>query len=136
MSYATPADLTAAAAAYSVALPSDADGVARVLNLASRDVDRFLLGVGTFDPTTLTVAQVAALRDATCAQACFRLQQGPDLNLATDDQVAAIGPLSFTARPPARLSAEAAEIVSGVGLFRRSGCAAPSPAPVPVVIYP
>jgi hypothetical protein len=131
--YATPDDLKPVAARYCVSpIPGDTEALG-VLELASRDLDRFLLGVGTFDPLLLTPDQLAALNGATCVQACFRLEQGAELELGLQDNLASVGPLSFSLRDPRRLSPEAAEIVSGVGLYRRSGCAAPSPVPLPVL---
>ena len=131
MSYATLADLRNVAAIYGVLIPSD-DDAQQALDLASHDLDLALLGVGTFDITVLTPTQVDALSDACAIQACFRLQQGGDLMLGTDDGVSAVGAISFSRQTPARLSPEAADRIAGLGLLRRSGCAPPAPPRDPV----
>jgi hypothetical protein len=125
-SYATLEELRVVAAAYQVVVGSD-DEAQRALDLAARDLDLFLIGVGTLDTTQLTDDQADAVSDATCIQACFRIQQTPDLMLGLDDGISSVGPLSFSPRTPARLSPEAEDRVTGLGLLKRSGCAPPPP---------
>lgn len=123
MIYATPEDLAEAAEFYGVSIPSA--NVERVLDLATRDVQRHL--GAQWVPLLLEPEQVEALRDATCAQACFRAGQGGEFALGLDDGLAAIGGVSFSTRTPPRLSAEAAETLAGYGLFVRSGTVEPAP---------
>ena len=130
MSYATVDQLRNVAAIYGVLIPSD-DDAQQALDLASHDLDLALLGVGSFDTSALTATQVDALSDACAIQAAFRIQQGGDLMLGTDDGVSAAGGISFSMRTPARLSPEAADRIAGLGLLKRSGCAPPAPLNVP-----
>ena len=123
-SYATLAQLQAVAATYGVVIASDDEGQ-RALDLASGDLDSFLVGTGPVDTDSLSDEQMDALTDATCIQACFRIAQGGELMLGLDDGVASLGIVSFSLRTPARLSPEASDRVSGIGLLKRSGCAPP-----------
>jgi hypothetical protein len=122
--YATLDDLRPVAAAYAVPLPSDAE-CGRLLELASGDLDRFL--GATYDPAGLEPEQAEALRDAACIQASFRVGMGRDSALGVTDDIASLGSVSFTLRPMPRLSPEAAERVSGLGLVARTLTAAPTP---------
>lgn len=118
MSYATPADLEAAATFYGVTPPPAAQR-ARLLELASADVDRHL--GASYAGLVVLAEQADALRDATAVQALYRAAQGGDLALGLDDGLASVGPLSFSLRTPARFSPEATDLLAGVGLYARSG---------------
>jgi|SRR6266545_3996808 len=107
--YATLADLRLVAADYDVTVPDDAKAL-RALDLASADLDRYLGAPEGFDLTLLTAVQVTALVDATCVQACFRLEQWP-FALGNDDGVTTV---TLSTRTPLRISPEAVERVSNV----------------------
>jgi hypothetical protein len=95
----------------------------RLLEVATRDVQRFL-GFA-WDLALLDADQADALRDATAQQAAFRVAQGLETGLGTDDGLASAGPLNFSLRPVPRFSPEAAERLAGYGLFARSGTVPP-----------
>ena len=116
MTYATVAELALAAEFYGVFAPEPKAAV-RLLERATRDVQTYL--GAEHHPGLLDGEQAAALRDATCAQALYRHEQGNPL--ALDDGLASVGPLSFSMRPAPRFSPEAAEQLAGLGLFARSG---------------
>jgi len=133
--YAVAGDLTVYLASRpDLAAPAD---VEVLLREAEQDVD---IAIGAFpklasglalDPATLTAVQVDALRRATVFAAEFRLETGDELVGATE-YVA--GPLSVAwrgSRPP---GPKVLEALAGHGLYRRSGCAAPSPLP-PLPLY-
>jgi hypothetical protein len=128
VSYATLDQLKATAPAYQVPVPDDPTGQ-RCLDLASHDLDVALIGTGPVDTSTLTTDQLDALADACAIQAIFRLGQGPEMMLQLDDGLASAGGVTFSLRTPARLSPEAADRITGMGLLRRSGCAPPPPPP-------
>lgn len=109
---------------YRVPDPGTSD-LQPVLDAAARDVDRHL--AASYAPGMLPAAQAEALRDATCVQAAFRLEQA-DLLLGADDGIAGIGPITVSLRSPPRFSVEAAERLAGLGLMRRSLTAPPPPA--------
>jgi hypothetical protein len=116
--YATPQDVRAACALYATPAPDDATAE-HLLALAARDVERFL-GTGYADTLDdLTDAQRDALRDATATQAAFRAEMGP-LMLGADDNIASTGNVSFSLRPLPRMSIDAAERLSGLGLIVRA----------------
>lgn len=125
MIYATADDLEQAAEFYGVSIPADTPSRERLLALASRDIARYL--GADWDPLLLEPEQIAALRDATCAQAVFRSGQGGEFFIGLDDGVASVGGLTFSTRTPPRLSVEAAELVAGLGLYARSGTVEPDP---------
>ena len=118
MSYATVPELRVAAQVYGVSLPDD-DACEHLLDLATRDVQRHL--GARWEPLLLLPEQVAALRDGTVAQACFRAGQGGDFALGLDDGVASIGGVTMSLRTPPRFSQEAAEALADLGLYVRSG---------------
>lgn len=127
MSYASIAELRDAAEHYGVTLPSGDAAKQRLLDRAARHVDQFL--GATYDPLDplLEPDQIQALKDGTVAQAAYLAAMGGESALGVDDGIASLGGVSFSVRQPARFSAEAAELLSGVGLFARSGTVEPDP---------
>src|SRR4051794_33455201 len=119
MAYATLADLQTVAADYDVTVPDDTKAL-RALELASRDLDRYLGAEVPFDVALLTAAQTTALVAAAAIQAASRWGPGR-CSRGGDDPAGRVARLLLSARPPLRLSPEAVERVSGVGLFLRSG---------------
>lgn len=128
--YATSADLTAYLQNDGLSVPDGA--VEALLDQAQEDVDRAVgafpkLASGlVFDPTLLAAAQQDALRRATCAAAEYRL--------ATEDEAIGAseflsGPVTLAWRGPRPPGPKVLEALAGHGLFRRSGCAQPTPEP-------
>lgn len=80
--YATVADVESYIVGW---VTDDATALARIIVQAEHDVDS-VLGAWDLDALTglkwsateLAAYEIAALRDATCAQTEYRLQQGPD----------------------------------------------------------
>ena len=119
MRYAEADDLTHWGAFYGVVLPTDRAARETLLDLATADLVRYL---GKAWDLSLLDADVAhSLSNATCVQACFRAGQGPDAMLALEDGITTVGPLAISSRPAARVSVEAVELVTGLGLYARSG---------------
>jgi hypothetical protein len=125
--YADQTRLERVAAVYGVALPDD-QACAWLLEQSTRDLDRYL--GASYVPADLDPEQADALADACALQAAFRVEQGP-LQLGTDDGLAGFGDVSVSMRAVPRLSAEAVERVTGLGLYARSGTI---PAPPVVVV--
>ena len=115
MPYATVEDFMATAAVYGVALPEDPQAV---LDAGQRDTTRYL--GAAYDPAVLLPSQAEALRDASCIQACFRVEMSADM-LGAEDGLASAHGVTFSIRPRPRFSPEAAERLAGHGLYRRSG---------------
>jgi len=125
--YATADDLLPWCAHFGVAFPDDA---ARLLDLATRDVQRHLGAAWVL--SLVDADQRAALVMATAIQAAWRAGQGADSLLGLDDGVSSIGGMSFSVRSAPRFSPQASELLSGLGLFARSGTVAPEVAIVPL----
>jgi hypothetical protein len=116
-----------------VQLPTEEDAVERLLERAERRVDQALgpyplsfAGELKLDPEALTAAQQAALARATCAAAEHELLVGLDFLAGGDDFLS--GDVTVL-RQPIRISPRMIEELTGTGLLRRSGCAAPEPSP-------
>lgn len=98
-SYATVAEFEAYIEGWQT---TNATVLARILERASRDVDRVLgplppLTAGTYaglkvDPTTLLAHEAAALSRATCAQAYHRILRGEGVAAPTRQPVEVAGP--------------------------------------------
>jgi hypothetical protein len=132
--YATEADLEQYLAPNRAARLAPVEDPEGLLRRAERDVDRLLgpyarvAATGLkLDPAALTAAQRAALARATCAAAEFRLMVGEEELVGDTDYVPAT---LVVLRRAGRVSPKAAEELSGHGLVRYSGCAAPTPEPV------
>lgn len=110
---------------------TDAAELARVLERASRDVDAFcgpwdrqddgsIFGDLAANPLGLAAFQVVALRNATAAQALYRIQNGEDWALGGGDLYqSTTGPdFSTTGKRP-RFSPQAQQELQGSGLVIR-----------------
>ena len=131
MAYATAEQLTDYAQMLGVTVPPNPDAL---LDAASRDLDVLLVGTGQLDTSTLDAGQLRALANGCCAQAIFRDRQGPEAVVGEDDGLASAAGVTFSLRPPTRVSPLAVEEVTGHGLFRRAGCAPPPPPPPPSAV--
>ncbi len=119
--YATAADL-----ADWLGLTSPPAGASRMIRAASRDVDQLLLtAVYDVDAAGLptTPAHIAALRDATCAQAEYARGRGDAYGVGAGHiKQASIGSVSFQrggatgGEAPGRYSPQAYEILQQAGL--------------------
>ena len=114
-----------------VDLPGEPEAVERLLEQGQRDVDRALgpypeslPGALKIDPDGLSDAQAAALSRATCAACEFRLMLDAALQVGDEDYL----PATVTVlRRAQTVSPKMLEELSGSGLRRWSGCAAPTP---------
>ncbi len=137
--YALAADLRAYLVArpdLAASLPADVEGLLRE---AEQDVD---IAIGPYpklasglalDPTLLLPGQVDALRRATIFAAEFRLEADDELVGASEFVAGGLAVAWRGGRPP---GPKVLEALAGHGLYRRSGCALPTPVPVPPLVYP
>lgn len=129
-SYIDSAYFTDWAAPFTITDPAE---LARVLERASRDIDRYcgpweqqadgsLFGDLSVNPRGLGPAQINSLRRATAAQAYYRLRNGEDWALGGGDLYDSTTGPDFTAtgRRP-RVSPLARDELTGSGLLVRSG---------------
>jgi len=139
--YASANDLASYLAAIDSDLrpPTSPAAVEQLLTAAEQDVDRVVgawpkLPSGlALAPALLTPAQQAAVTRATCAAAEFRLASGDEVVGASEFLS---GSLTLAWRGPRPPGQRVAEELSGFGLIRRSGCALPTPDPLPLVFPP
>lgn len=131
--YVTQSDYSAYAAPTTVTDSAELD---RILERAERDVDAFVgpwtvetngrkFGSLATNPKALTAQQQAALKNAVCAQAFYRIQNGEEWALGGGDLYeSANGPdFSTTSRRP-RFSPQARQELRGSGLVIRGARAA------------
>lgn len=130
--YATPADLDLYSEGFTVTDPA---AVERELQRAERDVDRLLGYQGQvnaatglkLDPAALQPYQRDALMRATCAQAEYRIEMGPEFfRRAQHEQVT--GPQFTTTGKLPRVGPKVMEELSGSGLVQAWGGLAEGPA--------
>jgi hypothetical protein len=127
--WATLAELRLAAADLDLELPADDARCERLLTQAEGDVAVHALGTRVLDLDLLTPAQRGALARATVRQAIWRANMdGSDL-LGVQDNLAAVGGITFSRDPVPRFSPAALEEVALHGLIRRAPMA---PAPLPL----
>jgi hypothetical protein len=110
---------------------TDPAELARTLERASRDVDTFCgpvwreddgsaFGDLTANPKGLAAWQLVALKNATAAQALYRIQNGEDWALGGGDLSATVTGPDFTTAARPRFSPQARQELQGSGLVVRS----------------
>jgi hypothetical protein len=126
--YITEDEFTAWAAPFTV---TDSTELARTLERASRDVDAYCGPVWREDdgsafgdlaanPKGLAAWQLVALKNATAAQALYRIQNGEDWALGGGDLSATVTGPDFTTQARPRFSPQARQELQGSGLVVRS----------------
>jgi hypothetical protein len=132
--YISEQEFTDWAAPFTV---TDSTQLGRTRERASRDVDFYLgpwaresdgslFGDLTVNPKGLTAEQIAQLKNAVCAQALYRIQNGEDWALGGGDLYAsASGPdFNVTSKRP-RVSPQARQELQGSGLVIRGATLTP-----------
>jgi hypothetical protein len=127
-SYVSTAEFVAYAAPFTV---TDPDELARTLERASRDVDAYCgptwreddgsaFGDLVVNPKGLAAWQLVALKNATAAQALYRIQNGEDWALGGGDLSPTVTGPDFTTQARPRFSPQARQELAGSGLVVRS----------------
>lgn len=125
---AEPEDVIAYLAEFGLAEPPEGEDLDRLVLRASLDVARVLGGPTPPDPALLTSEQLAALKRGVSAQVEYRLLSG-ERSFAESEDITA--PDVTVLSRWTRVGPKVAEELAGHGLFKRSGTAAPTPAPEP-----